>query len=276
MNQKMTDSLWQGQSVWLVGASTGIGLATAKALYLKGAKVVVSARKEKALLDFVQAHPSHQAQGLHQPIAIALDVLDLAAVHQAHQQIKAQIGLDRVMFCAGVYEPLRAEAWNLNIMKQHLDVNYLGFLHLLDAVLPTWINDFNSAKSNTLPLKARPHLSIVSSVAGYIGLPNSLAYGPTKAALINLAETLYLDLKDFDIDVSLINPGFVETPLTAQNKFDMPALISSEKAAEFILQGWQKGHFEIHFPKRFTMWLKLLKTLPYSIQFWAVKKFTGV
>lgn len=278
MNQKMTDLLWQDQTVWLIGASTGIGLATAKALYLKGAKVVVSARKEKALNEFVMTHPTDENKHLHQPQAIALDVLDLAAVHQASLQISQSIGLDRVVFCAGIYEPLRVSNWQLSIMKQHVEVNYVGLLNVLDAVLPIWLNTNNSQVNgdHSVVKKVNPHLSIISSVAGYIGLPNSMAYGPTKAALINLAETLYLDLKSFNIDVSLINPGFVETPLTAQNQFKMPALITSEKAAQFILQGWQNGSFEIHFPKRFTMWLKLLKTLPYTLQFWAVKKFTGV
>jgi short-subunit dehydrogenase len=107
----------------------------------------------------------------------------------------------------------------------------------------------------------------MASVAGYRGLPNSLAYGPTKAALINLAETLYLDLHNQGVGVSLINPGFVETPLTAQNDFKMPALISPAQAAEAILKGWARGQFEIHFPKRFTFWLKVLRCLPYSVYF---------
>ncbi|OZA94480.1 MAG: hypothetical protein B7X59_13555 [Polaromonas sp. 39-63-203] len=107
-------------------------------------------------------------------------------------------------------------------------------------------------------------------------MPKSLAYGPTKAALINLAETLYMDLKDSGVGVSLICPGFVETPLTAQNEFAMPALLKPDQAAEEILQGWQQGDFEIHFPKRFTRWVKALGLLPYPAYFAAVRKVTAL
>jgi len=109
-------------------------------------------------------------------------------------------------------------------------------------------------------------------VAGYRGLPNSLAYGPTKAALINLAETLYLDLHARGVGVSLINPGFVDTPLTRQNQFRMPALITPEQAAQEILGGWARGEFEIHFPKRFTRWMKALQLLPYPAFFAATRR----
>ena len=116
----------------------------------------------------------------------------------------------------------------------------------------------------------------MSSVAGFRGLPHSLAYGPTKAALINLAETLYLDLQPLGVGVSLINPGFVETPLTAQNQFKMPALITPDEAAQEILRGWQRGSFEIHFPKRFTRWMKALRHLGYGLYFPAVRRSTGL
>ena len=120
------------------------------------------------------------------------------------------------------------------------------------------------------------HLSLVSSVAGYRGLPKALAYGPTKAALINLAETLYLDLAPLGIGVSIVNPGFVRTPLTAGNEFHMPALITPEQAAREILAGLARGKFEIHFPKRFTRWLKLMRHLSYGAYFAAVRRSTGL
>jgi len=120
------------------------------------------------------------------------------------------------------------------------------------------------------------HISLVSSVAGYRGLPQSLAYGPTKAALINLAETMHMDLEPQGIGVSVINPGFVETPLTAQNNFHMPALTTPEDAAKAIVQGWERGLFEIHFPKRFTLWLKGLRLLGYGAYFAAVRRSTGL
>jgi short-subunit dehydrogenase len=120
------------------------------------------------------------------------------------------------------------------------------------------------------------HISLVSSVAGWRGLPNGLAYGPTKAALTHLAETLYLDLQDCGVGVSVINPGFVATPLTAQNNFTMPALITPEQAATAMLKGWAQGAFDIHFPKRFTLWLKLLRVLPYRSYFALVRRLTGL
>jgi len=116
----------------------------------------------------------------------------------------------------------------------------------------------------------------VGSVAGYRGLPNSLAYGPTKAALINLAETLYLDLQPEGVGVSLINPGFVDTPLTRQNQFKMPALISADQAAQEILTGWARGEFEIHFPKRFTRWIKTMQLLPYTAFFALTRRLKKV
>jgi len=252
LNPPLTD--WHGKTVWIVGASSGIGAATARALLAQGARVVVSARNAAALQALAQNQPLCQA--------LPLDATDSAAVHQAAKILLAQGPLDGVMYCAGHYEPMRADAMDVAQMKRHCEVNYLGALYLLDAVLPA------------LRARGTGHISLVGSVAGYRGLPNSLAYGPTKAALINLAEALYLDLHSEGLGVSIINPGFVETPLTAQNDFKMPALLTPDQAAQAILQGWAKGLFEIHFPKRFTRWLKLLRLLPYRVYFKLVQKAT--
>jgi NAD(P)-dependent dehydrogenase (short-subunit alcohol dehydrogenase family) len=193
-----------------------------------------------------------------------LDVTDAQAVQAAARIIETHQGLDVVMYCAGVYQALRATDYNLGVMKQHMAVNYHGALYVIDAVLPALLS------------QGHGHLSLVSSVAGYRGLPQSLAYGPSKAALTHLGEALYLDLKDSGIGVSVINPGFVDTPLTAQNQFTMPALITSAQAAQHILQGWRDGLFEIHFPKRFTLWLQLLRVLPYRWYFSLVRRATGL
>ncbi len=240
LNPRMAD--WSGKTVWMIGASTGIGRATAAALHALGARVVVSARKLQALEAFVDEHPGS--------IALALDATDGAAIQAAAQSLMAQGPLDCVVYCAGHYQAMRADAIDLSDMLRHVDVNYLGALKVMDAVLPALI------------ARGAGHFSLVGSVAGYRGLPNSLAYGPTKAAMINLAETLYLDLHSKGIGVSIINPGFVQTPLTAANEFDMPALLTPEQAAQAIIKGWAQGRFEIHFPKRFTLWLKLLRVLP--------------
>lgn len=247
---------WHGKTVWLMGASSGIGQATAHALHAQGARVFVSARNAQTLAAFVQSHPG--------AVALALDATDRAAVHAAAQTVLASGPLALAMYCAGYYKAQRATGFALDEMLRHNQVNYCGALYLLDAVLPA------------LLAQQSGHLSFISSVAGYTGLPQSLAYGPTKAALINLAETLYLDLKDSGIGVSLVCPGFVETPLTAQNDFAMPALITPAQAAGEILQGWRKGAFEIHFPKRFTRWMKILRLLPYGARFAAVRKITSL
>ena len=247
---------WHGKTVWLVGASSGIGLATAHALHARGARVVVSARNAEALGDFARSHPG--------AVALPLDASDAAAVQVAAQTVLALGPIDLLMYCAGYYRELRATQFDLAEMLKHQQVNYTGALYLLDALLPGMI------------ARGSGHISLVGSVAGYRGLPKSLAYGPTKAALINLAETLYLDLQASGVGVSLVNPGFVETPLTAQNQFSMPALISPAQAATEILAGWGKGEFEIHFPKRFTRWMKTLRVLPYALYFPAIRKFTGL
>ena len=167
---------------------------------------------------------------------------------------------------------MRATAFDFDVALQHVQVNQVGALVMLDAVLPVLLRQ---ARSRDSALGAG-HISLVSSVAGYRGLPQSLAYGPTKAALINLAETLHMDLAPLNIGVSLVNPGFVETPLTAQNTFHMPALTTPEDAAKAMVRGWERGLFEIHFPKRFTLWLKGLRLLGYGAYFAAVRRSTGL
>ncbi|MEO6626760.1 MAG: SDR family NAD(P)-dependent oxidoreductase [Burkholderiaceae bacterium] len=247
---------WHAKTVWIVGASSGIGRATASLLHSRGAQVIVSARSSGALQDFVREHPGAKA--------VALDVTDRQSVAAASAQVFALGALDGLLYCAGHYRPMLADAIDLPDMLRHLDVNYVGALNLLDATLPH--------------LLQRPRgsafVSLISSVAGYRGLPNSLAYGPTKAALINMAQTLYLDLHDKGLGVSLINPGFVETPLTAKNTHPMPALITPQQAAAEIVRGWAQGRFEIHFPKRFTLLMKTLELLPYRVYFYCVRKAT--
>lgn len=251
---------WSGRRVWLLGASSGIGRATASALHAQGARVIVSARSAPALTSFVESHP-----GSH---ALALDVTQADALRTATNELLASGPLDLVFYCAGTYQDLRATDFDLKVMLKHLEVNYTGALRVLDAVLPALLSQAQRG--------APAHFSVISSVAGFGGLPKSLAYGPTKAALINLAETLYLDLHDWGVGISLVNPGFVATPLTAGNDFTMPALMSPEDAAQAILQGWAQGDFEVHFPKRFTRVMKLLNLLPYRAYFPAVRRFTGM
>ena len=258
LNPPITD--WRGQRVWLVGASSGIGRALAALLHARGAQVCVSARQQALLDDFVRQHPGSRA--------LALDVTDATALAHAAQQVLATGPLDLVCYCAGYYRPMSATALDLAELLQHQNVNVTGALHLLQATVPALLQAADAGR--------RPHLSLVASVAGWRGLPKSLAYGPTKAALINLAENLFLDLRPRGIGVSLINPGFVDTPLTAQNDFAMPALLTPEQAAQAIVKGWERGQFELHFPKRFTAILKWMRCLPYRWYFSLVHRFTGL
>jgi NADP-dependent 3-hydroxy acid dehydrogenase YdfG len=248
---------WHGRKVWIIGASSGIGLATAQALHRAGASVAVSARDADALQRFADEHPGS--------LALPLDVSAAGAVgDRAVQLLAAWGGIDLALYCAGHYKAQRATAFDLMQIQRHNQINYLGAVEMLAAILPAMLQAGSG------------HLSLVGSVAGYRGLPQSLAYGPTKAALQNLAEVLYLDLHDRHIGVSIINPGFVATALTAANDFAMPALIGAAQAAEEILDGWSRGDFEIHFPRRFTWFLKLLSLLPHRLYFSLIRRLTGL
>ena len=247
---------WRDRVAWIVGASSGIGRATAAALHAAGAVVVVSARDAGALEAFVREHPGS--------LAVPLDVTRRDALAPALRQVLALRGrIDLVLYSAGHYRAMRAQDFDLDDAMRHLEVNYAAVLPLLDALLPV------------LLAQRHGHLSLVASVAGYRGLPRALAYGPPKAALQHLADTLYLDLSRRGVGVSVINPGFVDTPLTAGNRFPMPALISAEAAAGHMLRGWARGRFDIHYPWRFTLWLKLLRLLPHAWYAGAVRVVTG-
>lgn len=258
LNPPITD--WRGRRVWLIGASSGIGCAVAALLHARGAKVCVSARRQARLDDFVRQHPGSQA--------VAFDVTNAQAVASAAQQRLADGPLDLVCYCAGHYRPMSADALDLHELLQHQRVNVTGTLHVLANVLPALLDAARAGRT--------PHLSLVASVAGWRGLPQSLAYGPSKAALINLAENLFIDLRPKGVGVSLVNPGFVDTPLTAKNTFTMPALLTPEQAAQAIVRGWERGRFELHFPPRFTSVLKLMRCLPYRWYFAIVHRITGL
>lgn len=254
LNPRLTE--WPGRVVWVIGASSGIGRALAAHLHGLGAQVVVSARNRQALEAFVAEHPGSRA--------LPLDVTDAPQVAMATKSLCAGVLPHVVCYCAGHYRAMRADAINLAEWHRHRAVNLDGAMNLLAAV--------------TAPLLARGwgHISLVSSVAGYRGLPNSLAYGPTKAALTHMAEVLHLDLRPRGIGVSVITPGFVSTPMTAQNDFHMPAMITPEAAAQAIVAGWARGDFMIDFPRRFTRVLALLRLLPYRLYFSLVRRATGL
>jgi NAD(P)-dependent dehydrogenase (short-subunit alcohol dehydrogenase family) len=255
MNPPVRD--WAGKRVWVIGASSGIGAETARSLLSKGARVALSARRPDALAVVATGHA-------HALVAPA-DMTDHDTVLGARDAILRQWdGIDLVLVVAGGYNEMRADTFDLAAANHLVDINLRGVLNCLDAVLPILLR------------QGAGGIGVVSSSAGYSGLPRALIYGPTKAALINLCESLYLDLRPRGIGVYLINPGFVDTPLTAANDFPMPGLMSPQDAATTLLAGVQAGKFHIHFPRRFTNWLRLARLLPYSWYFPLVHRVTGL
>ncbi|MGB8855117.1 MAG: SDR family NAD(P)-dependent oxidoreductase [Burkholderiales bacterium] len=256
LNPPITD--WKKTRVWIIGASTGIGAALALALLHKGAKVALSARRADVMQALVTGH---EKKSLVLPLNLT----------QPEQIAEAEItltetwgGYDLVLFVAGDHKPMRS--WEIKVAEaRHLvEINLMGVVNALPIVITQFLR------------QQKGHIAIVASVGGYSGLPQALIYGATKAACINMAETLYMDLQQKNIAVTLINPGFVKTPLTDINDFNMPALVSAEEAATQIISGLEKGRFEIHFPRRFTLWLKLLRILPYRVYFYLIHKVTGL
>ena len=255
MNPPIRD--WKGRRVWVIGASTGIGAETARRLMVAGARVALSARKADALQAIAAGHSD--------ALVLPLDVTQHAQVLAARDAlVSAWQGLDLVLIVAGAYSEMRVDNFDMQAVDRLLDVNLRGVFHCIDAALPLLLKQAGSG------------IGIVSSVAGYSGLPRALAYGPTKAALINLAESLYFDLHPRGNSVYLINPGFVATQATAGNDFVMPALISAPEAAAHILRGIERGVFHIHFPRQFTNWLRFARVLPYRWYFWLIHKVTGL
>jgi short-subunit dehydrogenase len=248
---------WTDRRVWVIGASYGIGAAIAREALARGARVTLSARKRDLL--------TQVAAGQVRARVAPLDITDLASLQQARDELLAAWGgVDLVLVVAGTHTEMRAQTWDLAESRRLLEINLHGVLNCVDTVLPVLLQQGTGG------------LGIVASVAGYIGLPKALIYGASKAALINFTESLYGDLHPLGLGCYLINPGFVDTPLTQKNDFDMPALMKAEDAARVTLDEIAAGRFEIHYPKRFTLGLKLLRVLPYRLQLAAVRRATGL
>ncbi len=240
----MTEPLpWK--TAWVTGASTGIGRDVALQLAARGVKVAVSARSPEKL---AALGPS--------VLAIPLDVTDPEACRAAVERIETELGpIDLAVLGAGTYSPVVIEDLNPAQFAHMMGTNYMGVVNCISALAPGMI------------ARRSGHLSWIASVAGYIGLPKAAAYGPTKAALINLGESLYPEMRAKGVSVSVINPGFVETPLTAQNDFEMPFLMKPEEAARRTIEGLAAGRFEVAYPRRFVAILKTLRLLPYPLFF---------
>jgi NADP-dependent 3-hydroxy acid dehydrogenase YdfG len=246
------------QRIWVIGASSGIGESCARALLNAGAKVALSSRRAERLIEVAAS-----VQGT--TLILPLDVTQEHQIADAYQTIlKNWGGLDLLLFVSGVYTPLRADNFDFHVAQKTIDANLLGPMRAVATALPEMLKNHAG------------HIAIVGSVAGYSGLPKALAYGPSKAGIINFCETLYYDLLPQGVSVHMISPGFVATEATAQNDFEMPALITADEAATEILEGIQAGKFDIHFPKRFSGFLKFLRILPYPLYFWIVRRFVQI
>lgn len=244
--------------IWITGASSGIGRAVALAYARAGATVAVSARSAEALAALA-AEP--EAGGRIRPYPV--DVTDRAATRDVVARIEAALGpIELAILNAGTHEPVDARAFDAAVFDRLFAVNLGGTINGLAAILPRLVE------------RRSGHVALVASVAGYAGLPTAAAYGATKAAMINLAEALKFDLDPAGVRVSLVNPGFVRTPLTDKNPFTMPALMEVDDAARALVRGLAGGGFEVTFPRRFTYVLKLIRLLPYRWYFPLMARIT--
>lgn len=242
--------------VWVVGASSGIGAAVAEKMARDGWTVVASARRENLLQDMADAHK----KSLGKIIPLTLDATDLKAVHAATQTVQDKHGpIHRFIYCTGTYVPESVEDFSAAAFRDIVEVNLMGAVHCLEAVMPQMLQ------------RKGGHIVLVSSVAGYRGLPTSLSYSSTKAALIALAESLKIDLDPHNVKMQVVCPGFVKTPLTDKNTFRMPFLMDVDEAARCFAEAMDRDEFEITFPKQFTTLVKLGSLLPYPLYFNSVK-----
>ncbi len=237
---------------WITGASSGLGQALAQQMAADGWRVAVSARNSDQLRQLADA-----AQNLDGAIhAFPLDITDEAAVRATVHAIERDFGpIDQAVLNAGNHQPVLARQFASAPFRELTDINLMGTVHCLDALLPVMI-----------PRKAG-RIAIVASLAGYRGLPTSAAYGMTKAGLINMAEALKPELDLLGLRLQLVNPGFVRTPLTDKNPFPMPFLMPVEQAAAAFYRGLQSQRFEIVFPWRFAFLMKLLRLMPAPLAF---------
>ncbi len=240
------------QNVWITGGSTGIGRELVSLMDGHVAHIAVSARSAEKLSALADAGKT--------VAAYPLDVSDKAAVKSCVTDIEDAAGpIDLAVLNAGAWKLMDVAEMDLAAVRTGIEVNYMGVMYALDALLPGML------------ARGKGHIAIVASVAGYRGLPRSIAYGPTKAALINLAEILRTELGPRGITISVVNPGFVDTPMTRDNPFPMPGIIPAPMAARALLKGLVRERYEIVFPLGFVLLMKLLRILPNAVYFWLVR-----
>ena len=244
------------KTIWITGGSTGIGKALAIKFANKGWNVAVSARRVELLNDLSTNYENISS--------FPLDVTDKAKCIEIFNQIKTKFeNIDICFFSTGTWNPKKEKEIDVEQMEDVFKVNFFGTVNSIKAV-----EQYYRERKNGI-------ITIVSSIAGYRGLPNSTGYGPSKSALNNLAESLYFDFKRYNVRVCLVSPGFIKTPMTDKNDFKMPFLKTPEFAADQIYDGLiNKNVFEIHFPKALTLTLKLFSFLPSKLYFKLVGRMT--
>ena len=244
------------KTIWITGGSTGIGKALAIKFASKNWNVAVSARRVELLNELASSYENISC--------FPLDVSNKEQCKEVFTEIKNKFeSIDICFFSTGTWDPKKEKDIDVDQMQNVFQINFFGTVNCIKAV-----EQYFRDKRNGI-------ISIVSSIAGYRGLPNSTGYGPSKSALNNLAESLYFDFKRYNVRVCLVSPGFIKTPMTDKNDFKMPFLKTPEYAAEKIYDGLvNKNVFEIHFPKSLTITLKLLSLLPSKIYFGLVGKLT--
>tara|TARA_Y100000816_G_scaffold292411_1_gene287529 strand:+ start:2748 stop:3509 length:762 start_codon:yes stop_codon:yes gene_type:complete len=242
--------------IWITGASTGIGKSTAIKFANEGWIVAASARRKNLLDDLKNIN-----ENIH---SFPLDVTNLNDCNNISQEIINKLGgIDVCLFSTGMHDPDSEKKFNINTVRSIMEVNFFGTMNSINAIYDYFKNKKNG------------HICIVSSVAGYRGLPAAGAYCSSKSALTSFSESLYFDLVRYNVKVSVVSPGFIKTPMTDKNSFYMPMLKTPEYAAEKIFNGLvKKNSFEIHFPKLFTFLMKFIKFLPYSVYF-GIQKFAN-
>ena len=240
--------------IWITGGSSGIGKALAYKFANEGWQVALSARREELLNEISKSN-----NNIH---SFPLDVLDVQKCKEVFNKIVTKFeNIDIAVFSTGIHDPNSERKINLESIRKIMETNFFGTMNSINSVY----NYFKDKKSG--------HISIVSSVAGYRGLPMAGAYCASKSALISYAESLYFEMKRFNVRVSVINPGFIKTPMTDQNPFPMPMIETPEFAAEEMFKGLTKSKsFEIHFPKKFTFIMKILKIMPNWLYLKLIKK----
>ena len=246
---------WSGKRVWLVGASSGIGAALAQRLLAAGAHVVLSARRADQLSLIASANPRAHT--------VAFDVTHTDAWPLALNAVLEHLGgIDLVVLGAARYDPTHSWEIDMTQVEKSFDLNVVSMYRGIAVIVPA------------LLAQGAGGVAMIASISAYTGLPRALIYGATKAALNNLAQTLYFELAPKGLAVYLINPGFVQTPMTAVNDFEMPGLMTPEQAAAAIMTGFEQGLFEIRFPRLFANVLRWLARVPDRLRFALLHRLT--